>query len=119
MSTLYLITAIMLTHTKLAQEAAGEYKGFQALFGQPVDTLAALDALDAQAAERADVWRALQSLQTRVLDWTTGSVLAEDGTVRPRSHAQLHTCRCMPPGASHRLVQSVCIQITVCDARVI
>ena len=94
----------MQTIENLAQEAAGEYNGFQALFGQPVDTLAALDALDAQVAERADVWRALLSLQTRVLDWTTGSILAEDGTVRPRSHAQMHTYRCMPPSASHRLV---------------
>ena len=73
---------------KAAQEAAGEYKGFQALFGQPVDTLAALDTLDAQVAERADVWRALLSLQTHVLDWTTGSVLAEDGTVCLRAHAK-------------------------------
>ena len=56
-----------------------------------MDTFAALDALDAQIAERADVWRALSSLQAHVLDWTTGSVLAEDGTVRPRSCAQLHT----------------------------
>ncbi len=62
-----------------------------------MDTLAALDALDAQVAERADVWRALLSLQTHVLDWTTGSVLAEDGTVRARSHAHFCTHECISP----------------------
>ena len=44
------LIASTLTIKIVAQEAAGEDKGFQALFGQPVDTLAALDALDAQAA---------------------------------------------------------------------
>ena len=62
-----------------------------------MDTLAALDALDAQIAERADVWRALLSLQTHLLDWTTGSVLAEDGTVRPRACTQLRTHKRTPP----------------------
>ncbi len=67
----------------LAQEAADTYRGYQALFGQAAETFPGLDAVAAQVAERADVWRALLALQQHALDWTSGTVLAEDGTVRP------------------------------------
>ncbi len=64
------------------QEAADTYRSYQGLFQQPVDDFAALDAVAAQVEERGDVWHALLSLQQHGLDWTTGSIIAEDGTAR-------------------------------------